>query len=342
MLPALAGDCIEIKFDGPTPGMIIIDGGMGKECRFILKKDVCEWKDKNGPVDLAILTHMDNDHIKGFLSLIGDEDFNGDFLSEMWFNYGDKIEKTTCKEKNRLFISDNSCLTSRKQGKELYEYLKLKKIPLVAPIVSGMKKTTAQWCIDVLSPSKECLDDYVSSKEYQVIESEPSDSQTSAKKSDYDCSIEELLNRSFDESSVTRANASSIVVIISENNHNILLLSDTKSSEVERELRARGYSENNPLHVDFVKVSHHGSAHSTSESLIKILDCSNYLISSNWKGLPTKECLSRIVENVGKAVTFYCNYEPDTKIFTDEEYQKYGMQFKNIGSMEIEVNGESL
>lgn len=30
MLPALAGDCLEIKFDGCTPGMVIIDGGMGK------------------------------------------------------------------------------------------------------------------------------------------------------------------------------------------------------------------------------------------------------------------------------------------------------------------------
>lgn len=36
---------------------------------------------------------MDNDHINGFLSLIGDEDFNRDYLSEMWFNYGEKIEK---------------------------------------------------------------------------------------------------------------------------------------------------------------------------------------------------------------------------------------------------------
>ena len=142
MLPALAGDCLEIKFDGCTPGMVIIDGGMGKECRAILKKDVCDWKEKNGPVNLAVLTHMDNDHINGFLSLIGDEDFNRDYLSEMWFNYGEKIEKDNCDTNKRLFIADNSCLTSSKQGKELYEYLKLKKIPLVAPVISGMKKIT--------------------------------------------------------------------------------------------------------------------------------------------------------------------------------------------------------
>ena len=111
MLPALAGDCLEIKFDGCTLGMVIIDGGMGKECRYILKNDVCDWKDKNGPVDLAILTHMDNDHISGFLSLIKDEKINDEYLSEMWFNYGEKIERSVSNEKKRLYVKDKSCLT---------------------------------------------------------------------------------------------------------------------------------------------------------------------------------------------------------------------------------------
>ena len=50
----------------------------------------------------------------------------------------------------------------------------------------------------------------------------------------------------------------------------------------------------------------------------------------------------RIVENALEPVTFYCNYEPYTEIFTSDEYQKYGMQFKNIGNMEIDISGESL
>ena len=194
----------------------------------------------------------------------------------------------------------------------------------------------------VISPSEECLDEFVSSDEYQVIEDEVADLQTAARKNDYGYSVEDLLKRTFDESSVTKANASSVAVLASDNDHSILCLGDAKSSEVERELRRRGYYENNPLHVDFVKVSHHGSSHSTSGSLIRILDCRNYLISTNWKGLPTKECLARIVENALEPVTFYCNYEPYTEIFTSDEYQKYGMQFKNIGNMEIDVSGESL
>ena len=340
LLPALAGDSIEIIFEGATPGMVIIDGGMGKECRAILKKDVCEWKDKNGPVDLAILTHIDNDHINGFLSLIKDEEFNRESLSEIWFNYGEKIEESALKSKKRLYIAGNSCLTSCKQGKELHELLKMKNIPLVAPIVSGLKKTLSECCIEVISPSTECLNEYVSSDEYQFMGNEVPDLQTAAKKNDYGYSLEDLLKRDFDEASVTKANASSIAVLISEKNHKILCLGDAKASEVEKELRRRGYSEDNPLLIDFLKVSHHGSSHSTSDSLLKILDCSNYLISTNWKGLPTKECLARIVGNARKSVTFYCNYEPDTTIFTEEEYQRYGIKFKNIRNMEIELSGD--
>lgn len=342
MLPALAGDCIEIYFESNIPRMIIIDGGMGKECRAILKKDVNKWKSENGPVDLAILTHMDNDHINGFLSLVKEDNFDEKSLSEMWFNYGEQIEEVDYEVKNRLYIADESCLTSCKQGKELHELLKNKNITLVAPIISGTKKVFDECYIEVISPSSEGLKKYVSSKEYQSFRNDLSDLQTAARKNDYDHSIEDLLDSVFDEASVTNANASSIAVLINEKGHKILCLGDAKASEVEKELRKRGYSEETPLTIDFLKVSHHGSSHNTSDSLIRILDCSNYLISTNWKGLPTKECLARIIGNSKKAVTFYCNYEPDITIFTEEEYQKYGMKFRNIRNMEMEVSGESI
>lgn len=340
MLPALAGDCIEIYIESTTPRMIIIDGGMGKACRAILKRDINKWKAENGPVDLAILTHVDNDHISGFLSLFKEESFDEKSLSEIWFNYGEQIEEADDKVQKRLYIEEESCLTSCKQGKELYQVLKNKKIPLMSPVTSGRKKSFEDCCIEVISPSIECLRKYVSSDEYQSFSDEYHNIQTASRKDDYSCSVEDLLDRPFDETSVTNVNASSIAIMITDKEHKILCLGDAKSSEVERELRSRGYNEDNPLVLDFLKVSHHGSSHNTSDSLIKILDCSNFLISTNWKGLPTKECLTRIVVNSKKLVTFWCNYEPDTTIFTQEEYQKYGMQFRYFGNMEINVSGK--
>lgn len=343
MLPALAGDCIEIFFEDPFPRMVVIDGGMGKVCRTILKRDVYDWKARIGPVDLAILTHMDNDHINGFLSLVADKDFDKNTLAAMWFNYGKEIEKNVEKStEKRLFVSDDSCLTSGKQGSELYQIINSKGIPLFAPITSGISKIFGKYCVEVISPSTECLNKYVASKEYQSYQNLISDTYTAAQKKDYKYSIEELLKKKFDDQSVTNANASSIVVMIAGEQQRILCLGDSKPSEVEMELRNRGYSEDNPLAVDFLKVSHHGSAHSTSDSLIRVLDCCNYLISANWKTLPTKECLARIIVNSKKPVTFWCNYEPDITIFSEKEYEQYGMKFKNVKNMEIEVSGKRM
>lgn len=337
MLPAMSGDCIEIIVDKPKPHMIIIDGGMGKICKTILKKDVMDWSDKNGPVDLAILTHVDNDHISGFLTLFSDASFDKNTLSALWFNYGEKIEDHKhFSPLNRIYINSNNCNTSHKQGDELYGLLNAKGIPLVAPVVAGMVKDFDQIRIDVLSPSKEVLEKYVNSKDYQGISD--NDIFTSAARKDYDKSIEELVGKKCDESSITTTNMSSIAVIISCDNKKIMCLGDSKASEIEKELRKRGFSEDKPLKLDYIKVAHHGSAHGTSDSLLSIIDCSNYLISANWNGLPSKECLSRIVVNSKRKAVFWCNYEPDINIFSKEEYMKYGMSFKYIKNMEINTD----
>lgn len=342
MLPALAGDCIEIFFEDPKPRLIIIDGGMGKMCKTILKNDVFDWGLKNGPVDLAILTHVDHDHISGFISLVSDKRFDSNSLTEMWFNYGDKIEGSIEKPLSRIYIKDDSCQTSIRQGRDLYQVLASKSIQLIAPVTSGMVKMYGKYKIEVISPSKECLKSYVNSSEYEIYSDDMTEIQTATRKKDYKLSIEELAAVKFDGGNVTNANASSISVLISGDNIRILCLADAKPSEVERELRNRGFNEENPLVLNFLKVSHHGSAHNTSDSLIKIIDCSNYLISTNWRGLPTKECLTRIVVNSKKPVTFWCNYEPDTKIFTKAEYERYKMRFKYIENMEIEISGDEV
>ena len=71
-----------------------------------------------------------------------------------------------------------------------------------------------------------------------------------------------------------------------------LMLGDAFPNEIEAYLRGKGYSEENKLAVDFVKVSHHGSRNNISNTLLDIIDCVNYLISpldSNllYKSLPS-------------------------------------------------------
>lgn len=341
VLPALAGDCIEILSKKTVPRFIVIDGGMGKKCKTILKDDFHKWVADNGPVDLAILTHVDNDHIDGFISLLADSSFDKNMLKEVWFNYGKRIEKNVTEmSETRLFIPERSSLTSSKQGRKFCGLLREKGIPMIAPITSGMVKEYGALRIEVISPSEKCLAEYVNSDEYSLCDKGKDEILTASRKRDYNKSVEELINKKFDENGVTKVNASSIAVLVSDERSKILCLADAKSTLIESELRRRGYNERNPLEIDCLKVSHHGSAYSTGDSLLGIIKCNNYIISTNWQGLPSKECLARIAVNSREPVTFWCNYKPESNIFSDDEYKKYGMTFKYVGNMEIEVGGE--
>ena len=78
------------------------------------------------------------------------------------------------------------------------------------------------------------------------------------------------------------ANAASIAFVLKCDGLSILMLGDSYPQSVEKYLRGvKGYSEENPLVVDFVKVSHHGSRNNTSNSLLDIIKCNKFLISTN-------------------------------------------------------------
>jgi Predicted hydrolase (metallo-beta-lactamase superfamily) len=114
------------------------------------------------------------------------------------------------------------------------------------------------------------------------------------------------------------ANASSIAFILRCDDLSILMLGDCYPHNVEAYLRSKGYSEDNPLAVDFVKVAHHGSRHNTSNELLDIILCNNYIISTNGQkfGHPDRECLAHILchprRDRNEKVHFYFNCDLKT------------------------------
>ena len=124
----------------------------------------------------------------------------------------------------------------------------------------------------------------------------------------------------------------------------LLLLGDADADEIVMSLTEMGYSKDNKLKVDFCKIAHHASKHNTSNELVQMLKCNNYIISTiqTASGRPSKECLSRIICNSENPINFYCNYKLDWKrMFTSEEIMKYQMKFWVIGHQGINV-GENV
>ena len=76
------------------------------------------------------------------------------------------------------------------------------------------------------------------------------------------------------------------------------------NSELQDALKAKGYSKEKKLHVDFAKVAHHGSRANISNELLDMIDCTNYLLSTNGgQGRsyhPTREALANIICHPGR------------------------------------------
>lgn len=338
VLKALYGDCIILAYGLKQDKYILIDGGIGRECYRNLKMFINSLREKKEYLSLLILTHIDSDHIDGILKLFSEKDFDFSIINAMWFNYGEFLDKELkiirSKEENDIFLQNETTQISWKQGTSLEKVFKQAGFQYEKIVKVYDEFDVDDTHITILSPSLEVLREF---NEQWIIEEE-GDTQISTI-SDYEFSIEELNSREFHEN-ISLANKSSIAFIFEYQQTKALFLGDASATEIEKVLSKLGYSETNPLAVDICKISHHASKHNTSNSLIKMLKCKNYIISTNLtaSGRPSKECLSRIICNSKQPVDFYCNYEIDfNKIFTKEELEKYGINF-----IILDKNGVSL
>ena len=341
LLHANQGDCIIITYgDNNSPHYVIIDSGIGKTCTRELKLFL-ESIQKNGQVvDLIVLTHYDADHIQGFLSLMKYKIINSNTVKTVWMNYGNELRKVVASNSTMQFnISEASCETSAKQGLDFYKFLCENGITLNSVILAGDELEIDCAKIKILSPSLEQVKkmlEQISMTDDNAIY--PDDSsrvkETAGSNADFHLSIDEVLANDFSEDH-DLANCSSIAFIFKYKEFRLLLLGDSAPSQIVKALYNLGYSETNKLKLNICKLSHHGSNHNTSDKLLELIDCNDFIISSDWNGpRPGKECLSRIAVGIKGNKRFYCNY-PHKSVFTDSELAEYKINFEDIDNNEI-------
>lgn len=318
LFPALNGDCILIKYGEQQECTILLDGGYGRACRRKLQDFVIAYKEQGKKIDIVIVTHIDSDHITGICELLSWEKFDSEMVKELWFNYEKKDYPTADvddKENTRI---------SWKQGKALKELVWKHKIQGPTKIVAGQNYQIGEAEIFVLNPDEEVLERFEEKCE------EFSEEETKiAAYHDYEKPLEELAHNPFD-GKVSLTNQSSIAFLMKYAGSNMLFLGDAPSDKIVRELRRLGYSKEHPLELVCCKIAHHASKHNTSDELLDMIKCHNYLISTNLtsSGRPSKECLSRIVLHATAPIRFYCNYDMRGKgIFSECEIETYGIEW---------------
>lgn len=326
------GDCIGISFLGNDQKNhhIVIDAGYSGSFMRTLR-GFCDGilATEGDMIDLFVITHTDEDHIQGMTSFISSYEVT-ELVKQFWFNWS---------HLSYPIHINNSDLVSIAQGIDLRDHLwetgLLNKHLIhdeIEPVdLYGLKLT-------ILSPNQAKFERFQkkwNDKERKVIEKAGS-VKMGATASDHHRTVEELVEKKFSSDSAP-ANGSSIAFLLEYHSFKALFLADSHPSTIVKSLKKKGYSKENKLKVDYVKVSHHGAKGNTSPSLLKLIDCQNYIISCNGinrNNHPTKEALVRIVVNnhklMNQGTTFFHNHK-DTElkdIFSKKERRRYRIKRK--------------
>jgi beta-lactamase superfamily II metal-dependent hydrolase len=340
ILPANNGDCLLISFyaEGMTRN-ILIDGGIGRTS-VLLMKELKSLEDKGEFIDLLIVTHIDDDHIGGIVKLFSKDDNTLNIIKKVWFNSGASLAdffKTRSLENRTVRLVDSERVdVSVKQGNTLEKRLKDLGIWDESVIHNEIPNISFYGAnIHILSPSITGLD--ALNNKWQTEIGQPEN--ISSSKRDYQQSVAELSKLTLPSEDFTIPNGSSIALMIELDGLQSMYLADAQPTTLENALESLGYSDKNPVAVNLIKVSHHGSSYNISERLLRLWNCKNYVVSTNGAkhGLPNKLCLSKFISLNSPGVNIYFNYkEVKEKIFSPEDHSKY--DFKTIDLSERDTN----
>ncbi|EOG8270052.1 ComEC/Rec2 family competence protein [Yersinia enterocolitica] len=336
ILKANHGDCILVTHHAnDTVFHLLIDGGNGATFKYgprgRFKGALCsmldELKAKGQHIDLAILTHIDDDHIGGLLSAFKDPGYLNDMVKSIWFNSSRLITKHFKENEipeNDIYLSDDSPLTSVRQGKKfesLLDEIGCKRGPLIS---AGKVMNEGPFKLTILSPNEENL-----RKLLCIWPEEKSSPQTSGSTTDYILTFEEILSSDSYEPDKSIANGSSIAFLLQCKNKNLLFLGDAYDETVVDSLINLGYNEDNKLSTELVKISHHGSQYNTSPKLIKIIDVQSYIISTNGlkHGLPNKRTIARLLA-LSRGIVYFNYPSVIQRMLLPDEVNEYAGRLK--------------
>ncbi|MGE6433933.1 ComEC/Rec2 family competence protein [Shewanella baltica] len=338
VLEANHGDCILVSHEEASGTVnILIDGGTSKTFKYgprqrsdgALCKVLDELKNKGQHIDLAVLTHIDDDHIHGLIKAFETPDYLNKLVKSIWFNSSRLItQHFNVPEipENNILLADDSPQTSVQQGKDLEALLDeigCKRAPLIK---ARQVHSVGPFKLTVLSPSQNQLE--------RLLHKWPSEEEsgaTSAHDNDYQLSLEEIWAADEFESDTSIYNGSSIAFLLEIDKTKMLFLGDAHDQVVVESLRDLGFNEQNKLDLNLVKVSHHGSQYNTSSEFLSLLRSSRYIISTNGSrhGLPNKRTIARIIKETNGQICFNYNNVMES-LLLDSEREEYAFRLEAL------------
>ena len=126
------------------------------------------------------------------------------------------------------------------------------------------------------------------------------------------------------------ANGSSIAFVAEYGDRRCAFLGDAHAPTISSSLSrmAKGYAEDR-LRLDAVKLAHHGSEANTTTTLLRKIDCHNYLVSTDGSifGHPDDTALKRVVREARPATLFF-NYASERTIKWRDPHAQASLNYR--------------
>lgn len=327
ILKANHGDCFLVSHESQSSVFnILIDGGPSTTFKYGPRQrysgELCnaldDLKQKGQHIDLAILTHIDDDHIHGLIKAFEKPDYLAQLVKLIWFNSSRLITNSFDVSEipeNNILLASNSPQTSVQQGKDLETLLDESECVRAPLIMAGQVYNLGPFTLKVLSPERSQLE--------RLLHRWPTEAEsgaTSSHDNDYNLSLKEIWAEDEFKSDPSIYNGSSIAFLLEAEDKVMLFLGDAHDQVVADNLRALGYSDVNKLKLDLVKISHHGSQYNTSIETLSLLDSICYVISTDGSkhGLPNKRTIARILKATNSKIVFNYSHVISPLLLPDE------------------------
>jgi beta-lactamase superfamily II metal-dependent hydrolase len=314
VVQAKSGDALILSFGtSAKPRHILIDGGPSGNYAADLEPALGKIVGKGGKLDLVVLSHVDNDHVVALLDLFAavEDDQVGDReprtkIAGLWHNSFERTIDPTGAVERQLQAVMTMAATAKiatplaaetldifygiREGSRLRLMAKKLKIPInkgfdddvllvetaKAPIKVGPLE------LKIAGPNKTNLK-ALQNQWLQWLEE-------AAQKIGADPATAAMSDGS-------KPNLSSIVLLAKCDGKTILLTGDARGDHIIEGLRAAGLARNGKLHVDLLKVQHHGSNRNATPDFFSAITANVYVLSADGRhGNPKLETMKWIVE----------------------------------------------
>lgn len=338
------GDCLLVTYgDLSSPHYLLVDGGPANTYGQHLSPVLTQIKESGHDVELAVLSHVDTDHVTGLLDYIVDLRAGNTTVPEigaLWHNsFGKTIDVngTLTPRLKAAFATAGAAVMSTSavaiNGIDEGNKLRLQALALGLPLNEGF--------VGDLVTTESASSLWKSANlELTVVGPTPANLEELRKKWEkWLNDLEEAVSSGdpyvMANSDRSVPNLSSIQLFAKADGKTMLLTGDGRSDHLVQGLGAAGLLDNGgKLHVDLLKLAHHGSDRNATKTFFKKITADVYVVSADGTNdNPDLATLIWIVEAAKAAdreVRLVCTNETDSTRQLQENYDpaEYGYELE--------------